>query len=219
MLKDLFSNRPTGSFALDRCKALVDGVFAIVATLLVLGIDVPTNHHFNEQGLIGFLRRIGFDLILYGISFWLAGTYWLQHTAIMRYFREGSRMLTWLNMLFLFPITLLPFLTELKGAYRHEPNITLLFSLEQIVIGLTLIAVWKYAVLHPKLLAYEISDDLDRRVTRRMLLSPIIVSALAYPVSYLSVHLSSLFFLSIPLYYVSHPVIDQRWSDAEQSDE
>ncbi|MGY6276071.1 TMEM175 family protein [Methylomonas sp. MgM2] len=219
MLKNLFLNRTTGAFSLDRCKALVDGVFAIVATLLVLGIDVPTDHHFNEQGLIGFLRRIGFDLVLYGISFWLAGTYWLQHTAIMRYFQEGSRMLTWLNMLFLFPITLIPFVTELKGTYPHEPLITLLFGSEQIVIGLTLISIWKYAVMHPKLLNWEISESLDKMVTKRMIVSPILVSLLAIALSYVNMHLSTLFFLSVPLYYLSHPVIDQRWSDSDSSGE
>ena len=103
MLKELLSPSSTELFSLDRCKALVDGVFAIVITLLVLGIDVPTDHPFSKQGLFAFMTRIGFDLLLYAISFWLAGTYWVQHAAIMQYFRHGSRMLIWINLLFLFP--------------------------------------------------------------------------------------------------------------------
>lgn len=100
MLKQLLSSGPTGSFSLDRCKALVDGVFAIVVTLLVLGIEVPTDHRFSEQGLIVFLQRIGFDLLIYAVSFWLAATYWVQHAAIMHFFRNGSRKLVWLNLFF-----------------------------------------------------------------------------------------------------------------------
>jgi uncharacterized membrane protein len=219
MLKELLLSGSVGAFSLDRCKALVDGVFAIVVTLLVLGIDVPTDHRFSEQGLFMFLERIGFDLLIYAVSFWLAGTYWLQHAAIMHFFRNGSRTLIWLNLFFLFPVTLLPFFTKLKGAYRDEVLVTLLFGVEQIVIGLALIAIWTYAASHPELLVRKIEDDVRWQVTRRMIVSPIIISLIAIPLLYLSLHLSSLFFLSIPLYYLSYPLIDRNWSDSGRNGE
>lgn len=215
MLKELLSFNSTGSFSLDRCKALVDGVFAIVVTLLVLGINVPENHPFSEQGLLAFLQRIGYDLLLYAISFWLAGVYWIQHAAIMHYFRNGSRKLIWLNLFFLFPVTLLPFLTKLKGVYRHEPLITTLFGLEQVVIGLALIAIWLYAAANPQLLIRQIGENTRRQITRRMIVSPIIISLISIPVSFWSVHVSSFLFLTIPLLYLSHPVIDRNWSDSD----
>jgi hypothetical protein len=58
-----------GSFRLERCTALTDGVFAIVVTLLVLGIELPSDHNFSEDGLYKFLERISFELMLYAISF------------------------------------------------------------------------------------------------------------------------------------------------------
>lgn len=211
-------NPPT-TLSLDRCKALADGVFAIVVTLLVLGIEVPTDHNFSEQGLLAFLDRISFHLLIYGISFWLAGTYWVQHSAILRHFREGNRTLIWLNLLFLFPITLLPFVTALKGAYRFEPLITLLFASLQILIGLALILLWNYAVSNPALLAHKIGKDLGKKVTRRMLVSPILISAIAVPISFLSVHLSGLIFLSIPLYYLSHRDLDKNFTTSANDGE
>ena len=209
----------TATFSLDRCKALADGVFAIVVTLLVLGIDIPADHNFSEQGFLAFLERIGFDLFVYAVSFWLAATYWVQHAAIMHYYRRGNRAVVWLNLLFLFPVTLLPFFTELKGDYRHEALVTLLFGGLQIFIGLALIALWHYAVSHPHLLTREVEENVQRKVTRRMFISPVIMSLIAIPVSYLSVHLSNLVFLSIPLYYVSNPDIDQNWTDSEMNGE
>lgn len=217
MLKQLLSLSPVGNFGLDRCKALADGVFAIVITLLVLGIDVPSDHSFSEDGLLAFLERIGFDLLIYGISFWLAGTYWIQHAAIMRYFQNGSWMLVWLNLLFLFPVTLLPFVTKLKGAYREEPLVIVLFGVAQIFIGLSLIALWTYAASHPHLLIRPIEEAVRRSVTRRMLMSPVVVSLVAIPISFLNLHLGTLFFLSIPLYYLSHRVIDRSSSDPDVS--
>lgn len=52
-----------------------------------------------------------------------------------------------------------------------------------------------------------------RRVAWRMFVSPVMVSVAAIPVSFLSVHLGTLFFLSIPLYYLSHRLIDRNGSD------
>ena len=209
-----------GAFSLDRCKALVDGVFAVVVTLLVLGINVPTDHSFSEQGFFAFLERISFDLLIYSISFWLGCTYWVQHAAIMHFFRKGSRELVWLNLLFLFPVTLLPFITELKGAYRDEALVTLLFGGLQILIGFALIAIWTYAASHPHLLTRPIEEDVRKKVTRRMLISPILISMIAIPISLLNVHLSSLIFLSVPLYYLSNPLMDRNWwSDTETSHE
>jgi uncharacterized membrane protein len=219
MPKEPLSPNHAGLFALDRCKAMADAVIAIVVTLLVLGNDVPTDHRFSEDGLLAFLERIGFDLFIYGVSFWLAGTYWVQHAAIMNCFRHGSRMLAWLNLLFLFPVTLLPFVTKLKSVYREDALVILLFGIVQIFIGLALIALWTYAASHSHLLIRPVEAAIRRRVTRRMFTSPVLVSVVAVPISFLNVHLGTLLFLSIPLYYLSHRVIDRSGSDSGMSGE
>ena len=41
----------------DRMNALSDGVIAVVITLLVLGIDIPDDHSFTEEGLFSFFRN------------------------------------------------------------------------------------------------------------------------------------------------------------------
>ncbi len=207
------------TFKLDRSKALADGVFAIVVTLLVLGIDVPSDHNFSKDGLFLFLERIGFQVFTYAISFWLAATYWLQHSAIMHYYRHGNRTVVWLNLLFLFPVTLLPFVTVLRTDYRYESLVTLLFGLLQIFIGLVLVALWNYAVSHPYLLTRQVGEDIQRTIRRRMLISPVLISLIAIPVSFISIHVSGLLFLSIPLYYLSHHDIDQNWTDDKRNNE
>ena len=45
----------SGSLTLDRLNGLSDGVVAIVLTLLVLGVDVPPQHNFSQDGLLPFL--------------------------------------------------------------------------------------------------------------------------------------------------------------------
>jgi uncharacterized membrane protein len=210
---NLLNNK--GLFDLGRNSALTDGVFAIVVTLLVLGIELPSDHNFSEGGLYKFLERISFELLLYGVSFWIAVTYWLQQAAIMQYYRKGNRTLVWLNLLFLFPVTLLPFATELRGTYPHEELMTILFGFLQILIGISLIFIWNYSRRHPYLLACPIDDDFHRKVTYRMLISPVIISLIAMVFSYVNIKLSAIIFFTIPLYYLSHRELDQRWIQSD----
>ena len=64
-----------GGLELDRLKVFSDGVIAIAITILVLGIDIPEDHSFSEQGLFGFIARIRHDIVVYAASFWIIGSF------------------------------------------------------------------------------------------------------------------------------------------------
>jgi len=136
----------------------------------------------------------------------------------MHHFRHGNRAVIWLNLLLLFFLTLLPFVTNLKGAFRYEFFVTLLFGGVQILIGVGLILIWNYAFSHPHLLKRKISEDIHRQVIWRMLISPIFISVLAVLTFLIDVHLSSLAFLSIPLYYLSFPIIDRHETESMKNE-
>jgi uncharacterized membrane protein len=106
-----------GELGLDRLIAFSDGVIAIAITILVLGIDIPEDRSFSEQGLVAFLARIRHDAVVYAASFWIIGAFWVQHHAVFYCFRYSDRWLLWLNTLFLFSTTLIPFLAKLKSIY------------------------------------------------------------------------------------------------------
>ena len=63
--------------SLDRLKALSDGVFAIVITILVLELDVPESHDFTESGILAFLAKNRASIIAlyreFRINRWLLG--------------------------------------------------------------------------------------------------------------------------------------------------
>jgi uncharacterized membrane protein len=48
---------------LVRLNALSDGVAAIILTLLVFGIKVPTKHSFSLSGLRSFLFKTEYEVI------------------------------------------------------------------------------------------------------------------------------------------------------------
>ncbi len=205
----------TAWLGLDRLNALSDGVIAIVITILVLGIEIPDDHRFTEQGLLAFLRRTEHDLLAYAVSFWLVAAYWIQHHAVYHYIHHADRALVWLNLLFLFPITLLPFATNLKGAYEQEPLAVVLFGGTHVACGLTLAALCAYAIRRPHLL----HTTLDPRVAHRglwLILAGVGVNLVAIVVSFWSMRIGTLVFLALPLLSLSSRNIDTH-SDAADS--
>ena len=211
------TSRPVKWFTVDRLKGFTDGVLAIVITILVLGIDVPEDHKFSEQGLVPFLVRISRDVIMYAASFWLIAAYWLQHHAVFQYLRYCNRSLMWLNILFLFPMTLMPFLTKLKVVYRDDELVVPLFGAAFILSGLILLGIWRYAISHPELIGRpSIDPSVVHSMTQRILIGPL-VSLVAVGLSFVNLHLGTIAFCTMPLFYLSHPLIDSGWEKTEES--
>jgi uncharacterized membrane protein len=201
----------------DRLKGFTDGVLAIVITILVLGIDLPEDHKFSEQGLLSFLLRIEWDVLMYAVSFWLIAAFWVQHHAVFQYLRHCNRSLLWLNIFFMFPLTLVPFLTKLKLVYRHDAILIPFFGAAFIACGLMLFGIWRYAISRPELTGRpNIDPAVIRSMSQRILIGPL-VSLVAIGLSFLNLHLGALAFASMPLFYLSHRIIDSGWEKPEES--
>ena len=188
----LLSGKPGApSLMLDRINALSDGVIAVVITLLVLGIEVPKDHQFSTEGFFSFLKKIEYQLVVYAISFALVGTYWLQHNAMFHFLRHGTRMLIWLNLLFLFLVTLVPFVTDLIGTYRYEPLVMIIFAAVNMACSLSLVLLWLYANHVAPVVWPGIDASVVRSMTRRILIGPALC-LIAVAVSFVSVRIGPL---------------------------
>lgn len=206
------STPPKSTLRIDRLKSFSDGVLTVVITLMVFGIDIPTDHHFSEEGLVSFLQKIGFQIFLYIISFWLVATYWAQHYVIFQNVRVGDRTLFWLNLLFLLPVTLIPAATKLKGLYPLDPASIVVFGALQIVCGLCLLGLWLYVSQQPTLLMKPISAEKRKRTLIRFAISPVLLSLLAIFVSRWHVRAGTMMFLGIPLFLLIYQAVDSELS-------
>lgn len=217
--ENVMTNKNSGGvnkLTLERLNALTDGVIAIAITILVLGIEIPENHLFSEQGLIKFLHRIGHDIIIYGISFWLIAAYWVQHHAMFHYFRYCNRTIAWLNAVFLFFLTLIPFMAKLKSIYKSEAKVVLLLGLGYIAVSLSLLAIWRYAVSQPGIQqSHPIDSTVIRSMSKRLLAAPLI-SLGAIGLSFVNVRVGTACFLAIPFFYISHRLVDARWDSGAE---
>ena len=98
-----------------RLELFSEGVFAIVLTLLALGLKVPSAH-----GLAG-LKEIAPALLVHAASFFIVGVFWLIHHGGMARVTEITSRTLMLNLLALFWITLLPFGAQNAAERPLEP--------------------------------------------------------------------------------------------------
>jgi uncharacterized membrane protein len=192
---------------LERLAAYSDAIMAVVATLLVLGIAVPEDHRFSEEGLLSFLVKMREDLLAYAMSFLIITSYWIQHHVIFLFLHHANRAFTWLNFVFLFFVTLIPFATKLMAAYHQEMRVVLIYGVLQVACGLLLNLMWAYANHQHRLIAGAVDPAVVRSMTIRIMLGPIINLA-AVGVSLVNVPVALAMFMGAPLLNLSHRRVD-----------
>ena len=126
-----------------------------------------------------------------------------------------DRTFIWLTLVYLLPVTFLPFLAKLKDAYRYSEVAVLLLGGVNILIGGALAVLWLYGTSHVELLHGPVDGAVRRSMLRRIAVSPVAVSLVAIAASSVHVYLSTLIFLTVPLYHLAHQRIDEHLPDAE----
>jgi uncharacterized membrane protein len=195
---------------LERLVAFSDAVLAIVITLLVLGLNVPSAQKIPEKQLPEYLVDSIPSVLAYITSFLLVGMYWLQHYVMFHYVLQANRTLAVLNGLFLLSVSFLPFPTGLQAVYRGDMLAVAFFGCANIFCGLALLALWLYATGRHRLVAPEVPRRVVRSMTLRIAIGPAL-SVLAIAASFFSVWAGKLLFLAIPACYLSHRLVDAGW--------
>jgi uncharacterized membrane protein len=121
----------------DRLLALTDGVVAIALTLLVLQLNVPgLGHPTSASELAAQLGHGTGQLISYLISFYVIANFWLIHHRVFRQLTGQRESLAWLNFVFLFTISIMPFASDLLGKYPENPLAVDIFALNLLLASL-----------------------------------------------------------------------------------
>jgi uncharacterized membrane protein len=90
--------------------------------------------------------------------------YWSQQSLLLSNLKRADGVLLVLNLLFLFPVTLLPFVTQLMGERRDHWSPVLVFALTNLFAAFVLRAMWKHAVSRPDLAKGPEAATLAERV-------------------------------------------------------
>ena len=127
----------------ERLIFLVDGVFAITMTLLVLELR-PTELDTSsfQNSLMAMLPRLS----IYLIAFYSIANHWVVHQRMFRHITELNTTLLWLMIMGLLFITLIPATTVLVGRFPGEKLAVACFSANSFFHALSSWLFWAYVV-------------------------------------------------------------------------
>ena len=113
-----------------RFEAFTDGVFAIVITLLVLGLALPEFKAAPTEGeLAHALLHLWPALLAYALSFAVIGIMWQNHHALFRLVRGVDRRTVFLNLALLGLTAFIPFSTSVLGAHPSMKTAAFFYGL------------------------------------------------------------------------------------------
>jgi uncharacterized membrane protein len=129
-----------------RIETLVDGIFAIAMTLLVLGISVPNLTNPTEATILKSLIDLIPNFYSYFLSFILLAIFWrINHTQFNQIKRADGTTL-WIMVLWLLFVALVPFSAFLLGEYGSFQVPNIFFDLNLFAIGFFLFLNWRHAI-------------------------------------------------------------------------
>lgn len=112
----------------NRLEAFSDGVIAIIITIMVLELHVPTGADLSA------LRPLAPVFFSYLLSFIFIGIYWSNHHHLLQVVEHVNGRVLWANLHLLFWLSLTPFVTAWMGEnhFAETPvamyGVVLLFS-------------------------------------------------------------------------------------------
>ena len=116
---------------LPRLNAFTDGVIAIIITIMVLELPVP------EAPGMEALQPVSVLFAAYALSFVKVGIYWSQHHNMLQAARRVTGRVLLANLLFLFWLSLIPFVVRWVGEAGITRDTVLAFGIIMVLCSLS----------------------------------------------------------------------------------
>ena len=191
-----------------RLETLVDGIFAIAMTLLVLGLAVPVitgplSNTVVENSYYGLLP----NLFAFILSFLLLAVFWNAHHRIFNKINKINNTLLWINVVWLMFIVLVPFSASSLGQYGSYILPSVIFNINMLGIGIFLYLNSFYAI--KKNFIKEETSQIKNR--KRSSIIFIIIAAIALILSFTIASWSTtLYALLIPLNVAARRILFKK---------
>ena len=178
-------------------------------TLLVLDLRSPAMEVVHSEGaLLAALAAILPQAVMYLLSFMTLGIFWVGQQTQLNHLETSDRHLTWINLAFLFAVTLLPFSTKLLAGFYAYRGAVLEYWLNILLLGACLYGTWGYAYRR-KLLKAETPEGVAAAVCRRIMVAQALYACGAL-LCIFDTRLSIGFIVLVQLNYVIAPGFRRR---------
>jgi uncharacterized membrane protein len=182
-----------------RLEAFSDGVIAVIITIMVLELKVPA-----QDGWAG-VRVVWPTVFLYLLTFVQVGIYWVNHHYLIDECESVSHGIMWANLMFLFCLSLFPFVTLWIGTKGLSSFSTALYAFESLLPGVC------YALLSGqvrKQSAVPPHNTLGKQITS------IVLYLLAIPVAYYRTSASLALICVVAVMWMLPPKVETGEADS-----
>ena len=166
-----------GLMSAGRMEAFSDGVIAIIITIMVLELKAP-----EEASAHGLLATWPIFLS-YALSFTIVAIYWVNHHHLLKTCTKIDHRTLWLNIHWLFWLSLFPVTTAYMGETRGAPFAIAIYAL------LSMLVATAFLLLQRRLLAANAHiEDVSASTRRRTIknLAAMASMAIAIPLAFFS---------------------------------
>jgi uncharacterized membrane protein len=176
----------------QRLTSFTDGVIAIIITIMVLALPVPTS------GGMQALRPLSILFAAYALSFFKVGIYWFQHHHMLLASRRVSGPVLLANLFFLFWLSLIPFVVRWVGEAGITRDTVIAFG------AINLCCALSSALLLVALLRANDADSPIARAARNRVKGPatIVGYVVAIAVAFLSTTTAIAIYVAVALMWL-----------------
>lgn len=183
----------------SRIETLVDGIFAIAMTLLVLNIVVPqlaspVSNTAMQSTLIGMWSHF----FAYGLSFILLAAFWRMNHRQFYAIKRTNTVLLQITIMWLLFVAFVPFSASLIAEYGNLQSAEIFFHVNMFLIGFFPALTWYY-VARKKFVDTKLSSERIIEIKKIYIILPFL-SLMAIGLTFISPSWS-------PMAYALHPLV------------
>jgi len=187
----------------NRIEAFSDGVIAIILTVMVLELKIPTT------ASVAALKAVLPTLLSYTLSFLIIAIMWVNHHHLMHLAKHPTAAVLWTNNNLLFWMSLIPFVTaflgQTHGAALAVAAYGLVLTFSAVAFTLLRVAIVRGRLGHA---SAEVQEQ-DRRAMQKSLWANMLYGA-SVPLAFVHPYISFFIFLLIPaMYFVPEGKIEE----------
>jgi uncharacterized membrane protein len=186
-----------------RLEAFSDGVIAILITIMVLELKVPSGTNWAA------LRPLLPVFLTYVLSFIYIGIYWNNHHHMLHTADRINGRILWANLHLLFWLSLVPFVTGWMGENHFAPLPTAVYGIVMLLAGIAYSILEREIIMEQgpeSMLRAAVGNDLKAKLSTLMYLA-------AIPLAFVNEWISDALYVSVALIWlVPDPRIESRLS-------
>jgi TMEM175 potassium channel family protein len=177
---------------------MVDGIFVVTMTILVLGMNPPKPECSQAQAVLpGQIFHLFPEIFIFIIAFLILAGFWLDHHRQFHFVSTIDSRLLWINIFLLISVVLIPISTDVAGDYPQVQVAVLLFHMNILIVGL----IFSYHLHHISQSEYLLESRADMKSLKRPFHQSLLIpniALLAAVISFVNPSVSLLVYLIIP---------------------